>query len=196
MAQRSVNDATLEVSKALIVAHILDGVPIAPLLNSQSSEVRDFVNGFLASRRRDDDPAPCPHPDLIGKIICKPFTVYETTKDFYGRVTWDEDDGAFFIKYEDGDGENMTANEIRRRNVTMNHFFDRIDETGNRSQKFSRFLKFLSKNKRRRVHKAYTALGKDTLVRSIGPHLWPNLGRVEREKVENAKKVLEYVYCN
>jgi len=140
---------------------------------------------------------PCPQPELIGKVVCKKFTVYETTKDFYGRVKWDEETGQFYVQYEDDDWEHVSVDVIRRYSVTMSHFFDKIDETGNRSRKFSRFLKFLSKNSRRRARVAFRDLGLDVYLHDgIGPYLWPLLGENEEEKVAVSKKVLEYVYYN
>jgi len=140
---------------------------------------------------------PCPHPELEDIMICMPITTYEITRDFYGRIVYEDHTGKFFARYEDFDTPYLTIDEIRNYKVSMSHFFDKIDETGNRSMKFSRFLKFLSKHSRRRVLEAFRDLGLDHHIgEKIGPHLWPKLGQDEYEKVKNAKKVLEYVYCN
>ena len=209
----SYSETTMAAGDALIIAAISGNIPLESLLSNQSSEIQEFArfqnSDFLRWRRARDVTVPpstlippmppCPHPELIGKVVCKKFTVYETTKDFYGRVKWDEENGKFYVRYEDDDWENLSVNEIRRYIVTMSHFFEKIDETGNRAMKFSRFLKFLSKNSRRRVRAAFRDLGLKghrAWATPIGPYLWPLLGHDENEKVAVSKKVLEYVYCN
>jgi len=132
----------------------------------------------------------CPRPDLVGKLIFKPFNMNDgTVRYFTGRVRWDK---KFLITYDDNSVYDTTIAEIEHYRMTLKNCFDWIEVSGGRHKSFGKCLKILTNNNFSLVRNAYRSLG---LLVDVN-HPWPCLGSHEFEKVENAKKVIEYVFCN
>jgi hypothetical protein len=141
----------------------------------------------------EEDPIPCTHPNLVGRIINKTTNI---AVDLYGRVEWDSEVGEFFISYEKGASEIMTVSDIRKYIVKVDHFYTKIDDNGCRSKRFARVLMFLSRGVFGKIRTAYDNIGITVQGNKFAQNLWPQLGQHEYEKRENAKKVLNYVYFN
>ena len=132
----------------------------------------------------------CPRPDLVGKIIYKPFDMDDgTVRCFTGRIGWDN---GFIITYDDNTVWDTTVKEIERYRMTLRDCFDWIEVSGGRHKSFGKCLKLLTDNNVSLVKRAYRSLGLAVDME----HPWPCLGTHEFEKVENAKKIIEYVFCN
>jgi hypothetical protein len=68
----------------------------------------------------------------VGRIVYVPFTMPNgSEKKYYGTVDFDENESKFCIEYEDGDSRYTRISKIKEYTVTLSHFFDIIDETGN-----------------------------------------------------------------
>jgi len=136
-----------------------------------------------------------PRPDLVGKLVYKEFPVGLETKWFCGKVTkWDAP--YFKVHYpSDGQTEDMTVDEVESQLLKLSDCFDWIEVSGGRHMTFASILKLFNVVN---IHRVYRSVGLGNLPRhmKISPSLWPCLGSHEFEKVENAKKIIEYVFCN
>jgi hypothetical protein len=154
----------------------------------------------------------CPRPDLEKKLIAREFQLEnDAIKTFFGRATWDPKAGSFLVTYKDGEEAHMTIDEVDEYRLNISKCHALIKKSGGRSHTFSHLIKLLAGHSSldgnihtnrgiltfRRLWKILPGLSPlDDDETHVGPHMWPRLGTYENEKIENAKKIIEIVFCN
>lgn len=162
--------------------------------------------------RRSRPDKPCPRPDLEDKIVAREFQLQNSAiKTFFGRATWDPKAGSFLILYQDGDTAHMTVDEVDEYRLNISKCHALIKKSGGRCHTFCYLIKILASHSSldgnirttrgtltfRRLWEILPGLlPLDDDETHVGPHMWPRLGTYENEKIENAKKIIEIVFCN
>jgi hypothetical protein len=137
---------------------------------------------------------------LIGAEIFKKFG----NRTYKGIVTkYSKSRGFYYIKYEDGDSEEMERDEVlehmdRRAPISLVESILWIEESGNRAQSFTKILRAIVNNRPDRL-KAIPEIFKRVVnvqvPRDVYPGLWKELGSTEMEKLYYAKRILEAILC-
>lgn len=162
----------------------------------KTAELRDRVHVALGARR----PATTQHA-LVGKEVLKEFNA----GNFKGTIT-SLDAPGFLVKYEDGDSEHLSEEEIREilytpPSMTLMDRIEYIETSGNKAQSFSKMVKEVVNGRPRMAEQLaiiFMELGETNIttrgrfsVGDIGPWLWAEMGRHEMEKLHWAKRILE-----
>jgi uncharacterized membrane protein YgaE (UPF0421/DUF939 family) len=103
---------------------------------------------------------------------------------------------------EDEEDPSYEPEDEEESRLPLSEVYRRIEEGGNRSQRFKKILKETVRSyPDQTINKAYNrVLGtqryKNPLKKKedIVPNFWSALGKDEAEKIENAKKVMQYLY--
>jgi hypothetical protein len=162
--------------------------------------------------RRSRPDKPCPRPDLEDKIVAREFQLQNSAiKTFFGCATWDPKAGSFLIRYQDGDTAHATVDDVDEYRLNISKCHALIKKSGGRCHTFCHLIKILAGHSSldgnirtsrgtltfRRLWKILPGLSPlDDDETHVGPHMWPRLGTYENEKIENAKKIIEIVFCN
>lgn len=140
----------------------------------------------------------CMRPDLIGTVVYHRYL--DTDKNIIGKVTsWRSKHDMFRVKYSDGHKDLMNASDIQYFRLSVMDLSNMIHSSGSRSQTFSWILCNMVQNLDDLIDilpTIYHIFGLECPddIEKITCSLWKFLGNVESEKVENAIRVLEYVY--
>lgn len=162
----------------------------------KTKELRDRAYDEILGRR----PVTAQH-SLIGKEVLKEFNA----GNFKGTIT-SLDAPGFLVKYEDGDSEHLSEEEIREilytpPSMTLMDRVEYIETSGNKAQSFSKMVKEVVNGRPRMAEQLaiiFMELGETNIttrgrfsVGDIGPWLWAEMGRHEMEKLHWAKRILE-----
>lgn len=162
----------------------------------KTTELRDRAQVALTTQRTD----PVLH-DLIGKEVLKEFDA----GNFKGVIV-SLDAPGFLVKYEDGDAEHLSEEEIRhilytRPDTTLMDRIEYIETSGNKAQSFSKMVKEIVNGRPRMAEQLaiiFMEMGEVNIttrgrfgVGDIGPWLWAEMGHHEMEKLHWAKRILE-----
>jgi len=162
----------------------------------KTKELRDRVHATLVGRR----PATTRHA-LVGKEVLKEFNA----GNFKGTIA-SLDEPGFLVKYEDGDSEHLSEEEIKTilykpPSMTLVDRLEYIETSGNKAQSFSKMVKEVVNGRPRMAEQLsviFMELGNTDIttrgrfgVGDIGPWLWVEMGRHEMEKLHWAKRILE-----
>ena len=165
----------------------------------KTAELRRRTCGSLL-RARPAPRAPA-RPTLVGKEVLKEFNA----GNFKGTIT-SLDAPGFLVKYEDGDSEHLSEEEIREilytpPSMMLMDRIEYIETSGNKAQSFSKMVKEVVNGRPRMAEQLaiiFMELGETNIttrgrfsVGDIGPWLWAEMGRHEMEKLHWAKRILE-----
>lgn len=162
----------------------------------KTKELRDRAYDEILGRR----PVTAQH-SLIGKEVLKEFNA----GNFKGTIA-SLDEPGFLVKYEDGDSEHLSEEEIKvilytPPSMSLVDRLEYIETSGNKAQSFSKMVKEIVNGRPRMAEQLaiiFMELGETNIttrgrfaVGDIGPWLWAEMGRHEMEKLHWAKRILE-----
>ena len=163
----------------------------------KTAELRDRASAALVPSR----PEPVRRTNLIGKEVLKEFDA----GNFKGVIV-SLDAPGFLVKYEDGDAEHLSEEEIMEilytpPDTTLMDRVEYIETSGNKAQSFSKMVKEIVNGRPRMAEQLaiiFMEMGEVNIttrgrfgVGDIGPWLWAEMGSHEMEKLHWAKRILE-----
>jgi hypothetical protein len=158
-----------------------------------------IIDLYMASIN-EPTPTPTTH-NMVGAVVMKDFEAGR----FKGHVI-DHDEFGFFVEYEDGDTEHLSADEVEEilytpEPINLCDKIEWIETSGNRAQSFAKVCREIVNDRPHMAHALadiYWEMGNYDIaydgefdVHDISPVLWRHLGNSDPEKLHWAKRVLE-----